>query len=86
MVKLPVATLGGCSESATATVKYELPTAVGVPEIMPVRARVRPGGGFPDETFQAKGGTPPLALRVALYGELAIPCGSVVVVTTRGGS
>ena len=47
------ATLGGCSESETATVKLEPPVVVGVPDTTPARLTLRPGFNVPDATFQA---------------------------------
>jgi len=53
MEKLPFATLGGCSESETATLNEKEPDAVGVPDNTPDLLRLSPEGKFPDATFQA---------------------------------
>jgi len=54
----------GDNESVTFTVKVKVPVAVGVPEMVPVELRVRPGGNDPAETTQDSGTHPPLAWRV----------------------
>ena len=66
IVKIPFATLGGCCESATETVNDEGPAVVGVPEMAPVLLSVSPAGRFAEETFQAYGATPPVAVTNAL--------------------
>jgi hypothetical protein len=49
-------------EFSALTVKYDVPTVVGVPEIVPLFAfNVKPGGIVPPETDQAIG-VDPLAL------------------------
>jgi hypothetical protein len=51
----------GLDESATATVKDAVPTALGVPEIRPVEVfRLSPAGRFPDTNDQLYGAVPPL--------------------------
>jgi hypothetical protein len=53
------------AESATRTVKFESPEAVGVPLIAPAEDKFRPAGREPAETLQVNGGVPPVADRVA---------------------
>ena len=50
--KLALATLGGCSASATVTLNEKLPDALGVPDRAPALLRLSPGGKLPDATFQ----------------------------------
>jgi hypothetical protein len=48
MLSGALAVAGGVSESATCTVKFEVPTVVGVPVIAPVPAfNCKPGGKLP---------------------------------------
>src|ERR1019366_9378892 len=48
MLSGALAVAGGVSESATCTVKFEVPAVVGVPEITPVLGfRPKPGGKGP---------------------------------------
>ena len=62
--------------------KFDVPAAVGVPEIAPVAAfRVNPVGSVPAVTDQVIGAVPPADCSVALYAELITTFGSVVVVT-----
>ena len=42
----------------------ELPAAVGVPEIAPFEARVKPAGNEPVAIVQVYGAVPPLAARL----------------------
>ena len=52
----------GLSESATATVKFAVPVALGIPVISPVDVfRLSPAGMFPDTSDQLYGAVPPLA-------------------------
>jgi len=58
----------GVVESVTCTVKFELPVALGVPEMAPVdAAKVNPAGNDPELTLQVYGDVPPLAASVTLY-------------------
>ena len=60
-----VAVPGVVAESVTITVKFAVPTVVGVPVMAPVDAfRVRPVGRAPTEIDQVYGAVPPLAARV----------------------
>ena len=53
--------------AVTRTVKFEVPVAVGVPEMTPVLgASVSPAGSVPLATNQVYGGVPPLAARVVV--------------------
>jgi hypothetical protein len=48
--------------SATCTVKFDVPCAVGVPEITPVVGEIeRPAGSVPEAMLHAYGVTPPVA-------------------------
>ena len=48
MLSGALAVAGGVSESATCTVKFEVPTVVGVPVIAPVLAfKCKPSGNVP---------------------------------------
>jgi hypothetical protein len=42
-------------------VKVYVPTDVGVPEILPFDASVRPGGRLPESVVQVYGAVPPVA-------------------------
>src|SRR5579871_6125588 len=76
--------LPALSVTETATVK--LPAAPGVPEIVPLPAsRLNPCGREPGATFQEYGVVPPVAARVAEYGDPAVPCGREVVVMVTTG-
>ena len=50
--------------SVTATVKLELPSAVGVPERIPVLARDRPRGNVPAARLKLREPLPPEAVKV----------------------
>jgi hypothetical protein len=52
------------AESVTLAVKSYAPAVVGVPEIAPLPASVRPGGKDPLATDHAYGGAPPVAAKV----------------------
>ena len=55
--------------SVTLTVKLDVPSAVGVPEITPVDAdSVNPAGSFPEliDQLYVYGAAPPVAVRVAV--------------------
>jgi hypothetical protein len=79
----------GISESVTPTAKFDAPTRIGVPEILPVPlfwlARVSPEGSCPAVMLQAYGGTPPVAFRGPLYPIAVVPFGKLAVVIWRGG-
>jgi hypothetical protein len=78
----------GSPESVALTMKEELPTADGVPEIVPVAAKVTPAGSVPDDTLQAYGAVPPVAARLAEYAACTVPdvndVVSMVTVATDG--
>jgi hypothetical protein len=71
-------------ESVTLAVKVYAPAVVGVPEIAPLPASVRPGGKDPLATDHAYGGLPPVAARVWVYAVPAVPPGSDAVVMLVG--
>jgi hypothetical protein len=48
--------------SVTFTVKFAVPAAVGVPEIVPLALRFRPAGRDPPASDQEYGGAPPVAV------------------------
>jgi hypothetical protein len=56
----------GMVASVTVTVKFEVPAAVGVPEITPAEVSVNPAGSVPVVTAHDKGNVPLLAARVWL--------------------
>ena len=62
----------------------DLPVLVGVPEIVPLLLRLKPGGSVPEETDQAYGVLPPVTEIVDEYGCPLVPLGNEVVVMTRG--
>ena len=49
------------SAPVTCTVKFAVPTVVGVPLICPAPFNVRPAGRLPATTLQAYGVAPPVA-------------------------
>jgi hypothetical protein len=61
-----VAVICGLLESATCTVKLDVPGPVGVPEITPPVLKLSPGGSDPDTTDQVYGVVPPVAVSVWL--------------------
>lgn len=75
---------GGFPESATWTVKFEVPPAHGVPAIVPSVPKSNPVGREPDVTLQENGGMPPDSCRVAVYAVPPVPLGKDVVVTEGG--
>ena len=70
--------------SVTWAVKLKVPTVVGVPEMMPPRSTLRPGGR-PDATDHVHGSWPPLAVSATAYGAATLPAGRLVVVIVSGG-
>ena len=71
----------GVALSVTRTVKFDVPAAVGVPEIVPVPLNVRPLGSVPLSSDQTYGEVPPEAARLCEYAVCTVPAGSVAVVT-----
>lgn len=70
--------------SLIATVKFEVPVALGVPEIMPVEApSVSPAGRLPEETDHVYAGVPPLLTNCVEYTVLSVAGGNTVVVIAR---
>src|SRR5262245_4389838 len=56
-----------CAPAVTRTVKFDVPVAVGLPEITPEFAfNVRPAGSVPFVIAHVYGGVPPLAASVAV--------------------
>ena len=53
-------------ESVAVTTKLKLPLAVGVPESIPLVARVNPGGRVPPVSVKVKPPEPPVAVIVWL--------------------
>ena len=53
MGNIALATLGGCSESATFTLIPKPPAVVGVPYKTPALLKLSPGGKLPEATFHA---------------------------------
>jgi hypothetical protein len=51
----------GLPASCTVAVRLNVPLAVGVPEIAPLAARVRPAGRLPEVIDHEYGAVPPLA-------------------------
>jgi hypothetical protein len=65
MIVMPTDALwAGLSLSCTVAVKFEVPLAVGIPEITPVEARLSPTGRLPDVTDHLYDGIPPVACKV----------------------
>jgi hypothetical protein len=66
-LKFWLACCGGTLESVAITTKEEEPDALGVPEMVPLLPRERPGGkAEPVPRAQVTGGVPPLDCKVAL--------------------
>ncbi len=65
----------------TRTVKLNVPTAVGVPDMVPSVLSVRPSGKAPDKgtRLQLKGNVPPVATRLWLYAPVIVASGRLVV-------
>jgi hypothetical protein len=74
---------GDAAESVTCTVTLKSPVEEGMPLRTPALERVIPAGICPAAIFQAYGGVPPCAARVAEYSTAFTAVGSVVVVTDR---
>ena len=62
--------------SVTFTEKFDVPNAVGVPDMVPPAERVSPAGSVPAVTVQVKGGVPPAAFKLCEYGVPSVACGS----------
>jgi hypothetical protein len=62
--------------SVTFTVKFDVPNAVGVPDMVPPAERVSPAGKVPTDTVQVNGGVPPTAFKLCEYGVPSVACGS----------
>jgi len=64
--RFAVCVCAGDPLSVTVIAKFEVPPAVGVPEITPPLERVNPEGRLPPLTDHVYPGLPPLALNVTL--------------------
>ena len=71
-------------ESVTLKVTSSMSSVVGVPEIVPSVARVRPSGRVPEATAHVYGAVPPVAASFAVYSASTVPSGSDVDVTDSG--
>jgi hypothetical protein len=80
-----VAVSAGLPESATWTVKVDVPVAVGVPEITPLLLRLKPLGSVPEAKLHVRAPAPPLACRVTEYAAPTVPAVRGEVVATVGG-
>lgn len=70
--------------SLTCAVKLNVPVAVGVPEIVPLEARVKPEGNDPAVTLQVNPPAPPVAARDCEYVVPTTPLGTDTVVMVIG--
>jgi hypothetical protein len=70
--------------SVTVAVKFAVPAAVGVPEIVPT-FRLKPAGREPLLTVHVYPPVPPLAVSACEYAAPTVPPGSDAVVTVSGG-
>lgn len=66
--------------SATCTVKFDVPAAVGVPLMTPAEERVRPAGSVPADVVHVNGVVPPVAVSVCEYAAFTVPFGRLAVV------
>src|SRR5260370_14823999 len=85
MLSCFVAVRAGLPESATWTVKVDVPAAVGVPEITPPLLRLKPLGSVPEAKLHVRAPAPPLACRVTEYAAPTVPAVRREVVVTAGG-
>jgi hypothetical protein len=67
------------AELTALTVKLDVPTVVGVPEITPLSARLKPVGNASLSTLHVMGAVP-VAVSVCLYAVPTVPSGNVAVV------
>ena len=85
MTRLRLAVAEAWDESVTAAVKLKVPAAVGVPERMPVPAKIIPPGSVPADMLQAYPlPVPPVAVNVAVYASVTVPPVREVVVMASG--
>jgi hypothetical protein len=88
--KTSVSDCAGLPLSTARTVNENLPVFVGVPEIVPLGLKLRPGGRDPPVRLQVTDPVPPLELRNCWgYGELKVPFGNAPAgagVITRGSA
>jgi hypothetical protein len=72
-------------ESATPTVKENVPAVVGMPARAPVdELRAKPGGREPEARLQEYGAVPPVAVRAAPYVDWTVPDGRLLVLIPSG--
>src|SRR5215471_7371551 len=71
--------------SFTVTEMGHDPVAVGVPESTPSGPRTRPGGRVPVSFHAPSGGSPPVAVKVKLYGRFSPPADGAGLVRITGG-
>ena len=76
IVSESVAVVETDAPSVTLTVKLFGPAAVGVPDIVPPEARVKPEGSDPFDTDHEYGGDPPAAPSACEYATPITPAGS----------
>src|ERR1700686_5226081 len=88
MLSCFVAVSAGLPESATWTVKVDVPVAVGIPEITPLLFRLNPVGSLPEAKLHVRAPAPPLACRVTEYAAPTVPAvrGEVVATVSGGGN
>src|SRR5687768_6731002 len=87
MLRLAVATWTGFPASLTRAVKFDVPAAVGVPEMAPVLAlSTNPAGSAPAEIDHEYGVAPPDATSVAVYGVPTTATGRIVPVSAIGAA
>jgi hypothetical protein len=73
--------------SLTLRVKFDTPTVVGVPEMVPLAAlRLRPGVNVPADMDHVSAALPPVDVTVWAYATLAVPAGNDVVVMEGGAA
>jgi hypothetical protein len=86
IVKWAEAMRGGLPESATCTVKAEVPPTVGVPEIEPSPPKLSPAGSEPELGLHVNGATPPDSSNIALYVRPPVASGKDVVEIDGGAT
>ena len=65
----------GLAESVTVAVKLKVPLTAGVPEMVPLVARLTPAGRLPEVNAQLYGAVPPLACSEFEYAEPVVADG-----------
>ncbi len=64
--------------SVTWNLAWKIPLVVGIPEILPFEASVRPGGKLPEDSLKLYDGAPLIAVKVDEYGCPTVPFGKGV--------